>query len=122
AMSQTITITALDGSKVQFVDNGSPMQGGMKDVYFSPDKSYVVAFFREKFKPVEYSAQKDRLTTITNNYRDRIFNQPGGDYWKELYCWPTKVVEWNGLIGVVAPVYQPQFFFKVGYNPAGAAI
>ncbi len=121
-MSQTITITANDGSTVQFVDNGSPMQGGLKDVYFSPDKSYVVAFFREKFKPAEYSAQKDRLTTIAGKFRDNIFNKEGGYYWKDLYCWPTKVVEWNGLIGVVAPVYLPHFFFKTGYNPAGAAI
>lgn len=119
-MNKTISITANDGSQVQFVDNGSPMQGGLKDVYFSPDKSYVVAFFREKFKPAEYNAQKDRLTTIANTFRERIFNQDGGDYWKDLYCWPTKVVEWNGLIGVVAPVYQSQYFFKKGYNPGAA--
>ncbi|PUZ26698.1 Protein kinase domain-containing protein [Chitinophaga costaii] len=121
-MTRTVTLTANDGSQVQYVDTGAPMQGGMKDVYFSPDKTYVVAFFRDKFKPAEYTAQKDRLTTITNTYRERIFNQAGGDYWKDLFCWPTKVVEYNGLIGVVAPVYQSKFFFKYGYNPAGAAI
>jgi serine/threonine protein kinase len=119
---KTITLTANDGTTVQYVDNGSPMQGGLKDVYFSPDKSYVVAFFREKFTPAEFSAQKDRLTTIANTYRDRIYNQPGGEYWKDLFCWPTKVVEHNGLIGVVAPVYQSHFFFKVGYNAAASSI
>ncbi|HEY0274419.1 MAG TPA: kinase, partial [Chitinophaga sp.] len=121
-MTKTITLTANDGSQVQYVDTGTPMQGGMKDVYFSPDKTYVVAFFREKFKPAEYTAQKDRLTTITTTYRERIFNQAGGDYWKDLFCWPTKVVEHHGLIGVVAPVYQSRFFFQYGYNPAGSAI
>lgn len=121
-MSKTTTLTANDGSTVQYVDNGSPMQGGLKDVYFSPDKCYVVAFFRQKFKPAEYTAQKDRLTTIASTYRERIFNQVGGEYWKDLYCWPTKVVEHNGLIGVVAPVYQQHFFFKTGYNPNAAAI
>ncbi len=121
-MNKTTTLTANDGSTVQYVDNGSPMQGGLKDVYFSPDKSYVVAFFRQKFKPAEYSAQKDRLTTIASTYRERIFNQVGGEYWKDLYCWPTKVVEHNGLIGVVVPVYPQHFFFKTGYNPAAAAI
>lgn len=42
-MANTITLKATDGSTVQFVDEviGS---GAMKDVYFSPDKSYVVGF------------------------------------------------------------------------------
>ncbi len=43
----TVKLKASDGSPVEFVDKiiGS---GGMKDVYFSPDKSYVVGFFRNK--------------------------------------------------------------------------
>ena len=46
-MAKTIKLTALDGTPVEFVDEviGS---GAMKDVYFSPDKSYVVGFFRDK--------------------------------------------------------------------------
>ncbi|TND08563.1 MAG: hypothetical protein FD123_2067 [Bacteroidetes bacterium] len=121
-MSNTITIKALDGSTVQYVDNGSPMQGGLKDVYFSPDKSYVVAFFRDKLKPVEYTQTKERLIMIANTFRERIFNQAGGEYWKDLYCWPTKVVEYNGRLGVVAPVYQKHFFFATGYNQNAAQI
>ena len=44
-MAQTIRLTATDGTPVEFIDEviGS---GAMKDVYFSPDKSYVVGFFR----------------------------------------------------------------------------
>ena len=59
-MAQTIKLKASDGSDVEFVDDiiGS---GGMKDVYFSPDKSYVVAFFRDK----QDSNAKDRLDNIT---------------------------------------------------------
>lgn len=121
-MASTITIKALDGSTVQYVDNGEPMQGGLKDVYFSPDKSYVVAFFRDKLSPAEYTQTKDRLLTIANTFRERIFNQAGGEYWKDLFCWPTKVVEYNGRIGIVAPVYQKHFFFQTGYNPAAAQI
>ena len=115
AISKTVSIIATDGTPVQYIDNGDPMQGGMKDVYFSPDRSYVVAFFREHFLPAEYTAQKDRLTTITERYRQGIFDREGGNYWHDLYCWPTKVVEHNGKIGVVVPVYQPKYFFKVGY-------
>ncbi len=108
-MAQIVKIVASDGSQVEFVDEiiGA---GGMKDVYFSPDKSYVVAFFRDK----QDANSKDRLHNITGKYRENIFNQAGGDYWKDLYCWPTKSVEYNGRLGIVCPTYQSHFFFKKG--------
>ena len=108
-MAKTIKITSTDGAPIEFVDEmiGS---GGMKDVYFSPDRSYVVAFFRDK---QDFNA-KDRLINITGVYRDRIFNQQGGDYWQDLYCWPTKIVEYNGKLGLVCPTYQKHFFFSKG--------
>ena len=108
-MAQTIKLTATDGTSVEFVDDviGS---GAMKDVYFSPDKTYVVGFFRT---PQDANA-KDRLHNITGVYRERIFNQIGGEYWKNLFCWPTKMVEWKGKIGIVCPTYQSHFFFKSG--------
>ncbi len=108
-MGKTITIKADDGATVQFVDEiiGS---GAMKDVYFSPDKTYVVAFFRDD---VDYNGQ-DRLKTITEVYYERIINKPGGEYWKKLFCWPDKTVKYNGKVGVVAPVYRNCFFFKYG--------
>ena len=104
-----IKLTAKDGSKVEFEDKiiGS---GGMKDVYFTPDKSHVVAFFRKK---LDVSA-RDRLENIVGRYRESIFNQTGGDYWKDIYCWPEKIVEWNGLAGIVAPTYAKHFFFQRG--------
>ncbi|MDZ4153661.1 helix-hairpin-helix domain-containing protein, partial [Methylicorpusculum sp.] len=79
-------------------------------VYFSPDKSYVVAFFRDN---QNYQA-KDRLVTVVGAYRERILNQVGGEYWKNLFCWPYALVEHNGKLGVVAPTYQKQFFFEYG--------
>jgi serine/threonine protein kinase len=108
-MAQTVRITANDGSSVEFVDEiiGA---GGMKDVYFSPDRSYVVAFFRDR---QDHNA-KDRLQNITGVYRDKIFQSEGGAYWQDLYCWPTKIVEYNGKLGIVCPTYQRQFFFAKG--------
>ena len=108
-MPNTIKITATDGSPVAFEDTiiGS---GGMKDVYFSPDKSYVVAFFRDK----QDANAKDRLKNITGIYREGIFNRAGGEYWKDLYCWPTKIVEYNGKLGLVCPTYHKDFFFAIG--------
>ena len=109
----TITIKSiLDKTKsYQYVDNGEPMRGGMKDVYFSPDKSYVVAFYRSK---LDYNA-KERVQLIATKYKDDFFNKDGGDFWKTLYCWPYDVVEKDGLTGIVVPAYDKRFFFKKGY-------
>lgn len=108
-MAQIVSLKATDGSDVQFVDEiiGA---GGMKDVYFSPDKTYVVAFFRDS---QDYNS-KERLINITGIYRERIFNAVGGEYWKNLFCWPTKVVEYKGKLGVVCPTYQKKFYFTTG--------
>jgi serine/threonine protein kinase len=111
-----VTVHSPSGNVYQFVDNGSPMQGGMKDVFFSPDKSYVVAFFRDD----QDVNAKDRLNNIVNKYKDSIFNQPGGEYWKSLFCWPFDIVEHNGKLGVIVPVYNSCFFFQKGFNPGAA--
>lgn len=79
-MAKTIKLRAKDGSTIQFVDEIIG-QGGMKDVYFSPDKSYVVAFYRS---PQDANA-RDRLEHITGVYYDRIFGQAGGGYWKDYF-------------------------------------
>ena len=120
-MSKVIKATTTDGKQVEFVDTiiGT---GGMKDVYFSPDKSYVVGFIRDSIgwqsnNRQKYSQTKDRLETIAGLYYKRFFEQPGGDYWKNLFCWPTGVVEVDGKgLGVVTPSYQKQYFFEHGSN------
>ncbi len=106
---KVIRLTAHDGSTVEFLDEvkGS---GGLKDCYFSPDRSYVVLFFRD---PVDANG-RDRLTNIVGRFRDGIFQQAGGDYWKNVYCWPERTLEWNGRFGITAPVYAKHFFFEHG--------
>ena len=104
-----ITLTATNGQTIRFIDE-IKAQGGMKDVKFSPDGDYVVAFFRDKADP----ATRERLEMITGQYRERIFNQEGGDYLKNLYCWPTAVVEYDNRLGVVVPFYRSNFFFQYG--------
>ncbi|MFM2375820.1 MAG: hypothetical protein RLZZ165_917 [Bacteroidota bacterium] len=108
-MSDIIKLKATDGTPVEYV-NKMIGQGGMKDVFFSPDKRYVVGFFRDK----QDANSKDRLSNIVGAYRDKIFNQEGGAYWDELYCWPTKIVEHEGRLGIVCPTYRPHFFFQFG--------
>jgi serine/threonine protein kinase len=104
-----IKIKALDGTEIEYIDEiiGS---GAMKDVYFSPCKTYVVAFFREALD----RASLERLEMITGRYRDNIFQHDSGEYWKSLFCWPEKIVEHKGLTGIVVPSYQSHFFFDHG--------
>ncbi|MBP6235954.1 MAG: hypothetical protein KA270_08485 [Saprospiraceae bacterium] len=110
---QTITVKSiLDPNKsYQYIDNGEPMRGGVKDVYFSPDRKYVVAFYRKK---LDFN-QKERVHKIAKSYKEGIFDKQGGDYWKNLYCWPYDIVEYNSLTGIVVPCYDGKFFFKKGY-------
>ena len=108
-MADTVRLTASDGSQVEFINEISA-QGGMKDMYWCPGKKEVVLFFRDKID----ANSKDRLNNIVGLYKERIFNQVGGDYWKDLFCWPTKLVEWNGKVGIVCPAYHAHFFFADG--------
>ena len=109
-MAQIIRLKASDGSTVEFV-NEIKAQGGVKDVYFSPNKDYVVAFYRKPINPND----KARLENIVGIYRERIFvNNPDGGYWKDFFAWPTKMVEWNNLTGIVMPFYDKKFFFSGG--------
>jgi serine/threonine protein kinase len=103
-----------DGSKVDFIKQ-DPMQGAVKDVYFSPNKDYVVAFYRNKLD----DNGKERLERLVGQYRRGIFGESGSTFWEDLYRWPEKIVEYNGMTGIVVPVYQPKFFFGPG-NLEGA--
>lgn len=108
-MANTIRLTALDGSPVEFVDEpiGS---GAMKEAFFTPDKKHVVCFF---FQPQDTNT-RERLKNIVGRYRQNIFEGEGGDYWKGLFCWPEKIVEWNGRLGIVTPAYDRTFYFTSG--------
>lgn len=102
-------IKAEDGTDFEYVDEviGS---GTMKDVYFSPCKSYVVAFYREPLN----AAGMERLGMITGRYRQSIIDSAEGAYWKNLFCWPEKIVKHRGMVGIVVPSYQGHFFFEHG--------
>jgi serine/threonine protein kinase len=112
---KTITVKSVnDPSKsYQFVDSSEPMRGGVKDVFFSPDRKYVVAIFRDK---LDFN-QKERLKKITSYYLPQIETKEAGDYYlNEVYRWPTDVIDHNGLTGVIVPIYNGKFFFKKGYE------
>ena len=111
---QIIKLQALDGSSIEFDASETIGSGAMKDVYFSPDKSYVVGFFRDE----QDNNTKERLEKIVNIYSKQLFEKEGGENLKKLFCWPTHIVEWEQKgkkkLGVVAPTYRSNFFFSSG--------
>ncbi len=104
-----VKTTATDGTPVEFIKK-DPKQGGVKDVYFDPHRKYVVAFFRKRLDPTG----RERIDRLVGQYRRGIFEQPGGEFWRGLYRWPEKIVEYEGRTGIVVPIYEPQFFFPKG--------
>jgi len=106
-----ITVTSKKGKKISWEDKRIA-SGTMKDVYFSPDRSYVVGFYRDKNK---FNANaKDRLNTIVGIYKEKIIDSQYGEYWEKLLLWPYDTVEYKGLTGVVVPAYEKNYFFDVG--------
>ena len=111
-MSVKVASSVIHPGKIyQYVDNGEPMRGGMKDVYFSPDKSYVVAFYRDK----QDFNSKERLKKLVTQYYDSFFTREGGEYYKNIYSWPTDMVQLGNQIGLIVPTYKKNFFFTKGY-------
>lgn len=110
----TITVKSIiGGASYQYIDNGEPKSGTAKNVYFSPDRKYVVAIFKEK----QDFNQKERLKKITSDYFNRIKNNESGDYYiDEIFRWPTDVIENNGFTGIIVPIYNSKFFFQKGYS------
>lgn len=46
----------IDSTKTyQFTDDGNPKRGGVKDVYFDPNRKYVIAFFRD---PLDFNQKR----------------------------------------------------------------
>jgi len=102
-----VSVKSTSGKTYQYVWNDSPPAGAMKEVYFAPDKSYVVAFFKE----TQNATAIERLEDLVGRYRKGIFEREGGDYWKNIYCWPTDLIKEGGRVGIVVPTYRKHFFF-----------
>lgn len=113
-MSIVRVYSIVDSTKMyEYVDDGRPKQGGVKDVYFSPKREYVVAFFREK----QDTNQKERIKKIVTLYHENIKKgNASGYYLNDIFRWPYDAVEKNGLIGVIVPIYKSDFFFTKGYQ------
>jgi serine/threonine protein kinase len=110
----TITVKSIiNGNTYQYIDNGEPKSGTAKNVYFSPDRKYVVAIFKDK----QDFNQKERLKNIVTKYLNQIQTKDSGQYYlDEIYRWPIDIIETNDKTGLIVPIYNSKFFFKKGYS------
>lgn len=113
-MSTIKVNSIIDPSKsYEYIDDGNPKQGGVKDVYFATNRKYVVAFFRT---PLDFN-QRDRIKRIVTLYLDNIKKGSAADYFlDDIFRWPYDAVEKDGKTGVVVPIYNSKFFFSKGYG------
>lgn len=100
--------SATTGVTYHYIWNDSPPSGAMKDVYFAPDKSYVVAFYKQS----QCANAVDRIVDLVGVYRKRILEQAGGEYWKNVFCWPYDYVKDGNRIGLILPIYAKHYFFE----------
>lgn len=106
---KTVKVQTSTGEVVEFFEEKFS-EGGMKDAHWVVGKKQVVLLFKSK----QDGQARDRLQMITGKFREGIFTQAGGDYWKNLFCWPTAMLEHQGRLGMVTPVYSRTFFFEYG--------
>lgn len=106
-MDNVIKVNATDGTEIEYIDEKIG-QGAMKEVYFTPCKTKVVAFYKEK----QDENAKGRLRDIVEKFNPSS-DTDTGEYWKNLYCWPTHIIDGERL-GIVAPAYPKHFFFAEG--------
>lgn len=104
-----IRTKTLDGQDITFEPDYFA-QGGMKNVHWVEGKRAVVGFYRTK--PDQQGME--RLQAIVGPHRNSILQGAGGETLAKLFRWPEAIVDWNGTIGVVVPVFDNQFFFEHG--------
>ena len=107
-MGKKILVTTSDGTKIEYIDEIIG-EGGMKIGYFTSDKSQVVLFYKDN---IQDPVAKDRLVNIIGKFCPLNDSQTG-NYWKNVYCWPTKIIE-HPRLGIVVPTYPKHFFFEGG--------
>lgn len=108
-MAEIIKVISTTGKSYSFVDQLIGV-GGMEEVYFAPDKSYVVVFFCYDLP----SEKKALLEKIVGTYKEQIFTETENDFWAQRFCWPIDLIQHNGKLGLIVPSYAKHFFFNYG--------
>ena len=106
------TAITRDGRSVAYKDEVIG-EGGEKHVYFTNDKSEVVCLYKEPDKRASDNEQK-RLNNLLTKFNPTIGGNPKAcAHFKELFCWPTAIVD-QPKLGIITPTYPSNFFFIDG--------
>jgi hypothetical protein len=105
---------------MDFVVVSDPPSGTMKEVYFTPDRSSVVCFYKDAATANDV-VRAQRLESILSKYNPTLPKVQGGAasndveaaYFRDCYCWPTGIVV-KPRFGLVTPTYPKNFFFADG--------
>ena len=101
--------TLSDGTSIRYIPEIIG-EGAEKAVYFTEDRLSVICLYK---KPKDDSVlRRKRLDAILGRFNPTIGDK-NASYWKELFCWPTGIVE-KPSIGIVCPSYPKHYFFTAG--------
>jgi len=102
--------TLLDGTTVEYLPQMIG-EGGMKQVFFTADKSSVLCFFKDQSTARDPNRMA-RLQAILTSYNPTVHPSVGAHF-AQLFCWPTGIVI-QPRLGVMTPTYAGNFFFSSG--------
>jgi hypothetical protein len=101
--------TLTDGTRIKYIPEVIG-EGAEKTVYFTEDRLSVICLYK---KPKdEPTLRRKRLDAILGRFNPTVGDKSAA-YWKELFCWPTGIVDKPG-IGIVCPSYPNNYFFTAG--------
>ncbi|NES99789.1 MAG: serine/threonine protein kinase [Sphaerospermopsis sp. SIO1G1] len=104
------TAILADGSTIEYIPDMIG-EGAMKQVYFTADKSSVICFYKDE-NAGDDSNRIQRLEKILGSFNPTT--DSSGEYFKQLFCWPTGIVV-KPQLGIITPTYPENYFFEHGF-------
>ncbi|MFM6157010.1 MAG: hypothetical protein ACKPE3_29115, partial [Sphaerospermopsis kisseleviana] len=92
------TAILADGSTIEYLPDMIG-EGVMKQVYFTADKSSVICFYKDENAGTDVNRMQ-RLEKILGAFNPTT--DKTGEYFKQLFCWPTAIVV-KPKLGIVTP-------------------
>ena len=110
-METSELVSIINPNKKYIVNNECKGFGAKKKIFFATDNSFVVGIYKKD----PDAMSKDRLNDLVGKYYKGLFDDEGGDFWRERFCWPYDIVKSpKGKIGIVMPLYPKDYFFQKG--------
>lgn len=104
-------VSIIDPQRKYKVEKKEKGSGAKKRVFFAPDKSYAIGIYLKE----PDTMSQERLMELVGTYYRGLFEHEGKEVWRERFCWPYDIVKTSkGNLGIVMPLYSPDFLFQKG--------